>query len=165
MPESYNTAWSHDFVADKDLPDVDPPELATGSTWRGIMARARATHKIDGKAMTQKQLAAAVAAEIKTRWPRSKIETPSQAIISKIEGGDTKSSKFILPICNVLSIPEPEHFADEGSAKWADLGRAIRVNDERYKLALALLEQMVKDEAAAKAANESASDKPPAKRK
>jgi transcriptional regulator with XRE-family HTH domain len=138
MPRSYKAACSHRFVA-----DLDPPELATNEDWRGIMQRARKAYKVDGKAMTQDQLAERVGRRIRERWPNSTVETPSQALISKIESGDTKSSKVILAICDVLSIPAPEHTADEEDRSWIRLGRVIRGGDpDEFKHLLATLEKI-----------------------
>lgn len=124
MPRSYNAACSHVFVA-----DLDPPELATNEDWCGIMQRARKAHKIDGKEMTQAQLAERVGRRIRERWPQSSVETPSQVSISKIENGQHGSSRFILPICDVLAIPTPDHTADEEERDWIRIGRVMRHDD------------------------------------
>lgn len=91
----------------------DLPELATNEEWRGIMRRARLEPRDDyPKGMTQGELA-------------KKVGT-SQVMISNLESGAASSSKYVLPICNVLGIPLPEHFTDEVERAWAQLGRVIR---------------------------------------
>lgn len=140
MPRSYKRAWPNSFVA-----DVDPPELATNDDWRGIMKRARKAYLVEGAEMTQAQLAVEVGKRIRERWPASTLETPSQVIISKIESGATRASKFVLPICDVLSIPSPEHLANEEDRDWIRLGRVLRGGDlDEYKHLVTMLEKLAK---------------------
>ena len=137
MPRSYKQACSHAFV-----PDEDPPELATNDEWRGIMRRARKAHLREGAAMTQAQLASEVGRRIRERWPSSTLEAPSQVAMSKIESGANKSSKFILPICDVLGIPQPSHLTDEDDLDWVRLGRKLRHGSlDEYKALMAMLER------------------------
>lgn len=137
ITESYKMACSHSFV------DVEPPELATNEDWRGIMRRARKAYIVDGSEMTQAQLAERVGRRIRERWPKSSIETPSQVIISKIESGVTRSSKLVLAICDVLSIPNPEHLANEDDRDWIRLGRVLRSGDlDEYKHLVSMLEKL-----------------------
>lgn len=119
--EGYNPLWSYNFVpADDD----DLPELATNAEWRGIMVRARKAY-----GMTQQQLA-------------DKFHV-SQAIISKIESGETASSKLVLPICETLSIPQPVHMTDPDELHWMQLGRVLRAKaPDQARAALRLIETL-----------------------
>lgn len=106
--------------------DQQEPELATNDEWRGIMVRARKEHDL-----TQDELG-------------NKFGV-SQAMISKLETGEAGSSKLVLPICRLLGIPLPEHFVDEEDREWVRLGRVLRHrNREQAKLAVKLVESMVK---------------------
>lgn len=102
------------------------------------MKRARKAHEN----MTQGELAAAVRRVLKS-------DEPSQAMISKIESGASTSSKFVKPICQVLSIALPEHFADESDRAWVQLGRVLRArNLDQYRHWLAVIEQAASADAA-----------------
>ncbi len=95
------------------------------------MKRARADH-----GLTQDELATAVGKRIKG-------EAPSQALMSKIESGATESSEYVIPICEVLSIPLPEHFLNEDDRDWSRLGRVLRSKDvEQYRRWVSLLESI-----------------------
>lgn len=98
------------------------------------MARARADHDN----MSQAELARRVGVIIG--------DTVSQAMISKIENAETStSSTLILPICQVLDIPVPQHFTDERDRAWYHLGHFLRHADpDGYKLELARLEHQAK---------------------
>jgi transcriptional regulator with XRE-family HTH domain len=112
--ESYKSLWSYNFVTDEG----DLPELATNAEWRSLMTRARKTY-----GFTQQQLADKLGV--------------SQAIISKIESGETGSSKLVMPICETLSIPEPVHLTDPDEREWMQLGRVLRArNPEQARAAL-----------------------------
>lgn len=129
---SYKAAWSHDFVAITEIPEW--PELQTNEEWRGIMARARHDHD----EMSQAELARLVGVEMAE-------DAPSQVTISKIEGGQITSSRYIKAICAVLGIPLPQHFVDENDRAWSQLGHFLRARDpEAYKLELARLELQAK---------------------
>lgn len=115
--------WSYNFVPSSE---DDLPELATNDEWRGIMMRARKAH-----GMTQTELANQLGV--------------SQAIISKIESGETGASKLVQPICEVLSIPTPIHMTDPDERAWLQLGRVLRAkNPDQARAALRLVETMVK---------------------
>lgn len=93
------------------------------------------------RGMTQKELGARVGT--------------SQNIISLIETGEVGSSAFIQPVCRVLKIPLPMHFADEDDATWSQLGHLLRTkNMKAFKRALALVEAMVEDTDEVRAAND-----------
>jgi len=114
-----------DLVAEGD------PEISTNPHWRGIMVRARKAHMVDDHPMTQKELGAKVSC--------------SQVTISKIESGEQDSSDRILDICRVLSIPAPQHFEDEDSRTWSELGRVLRAgNPDQYEAARRLVEALAK---------------------
>lgn len=104
----------------------EEPELATNEEWRGIMVRARKDHK----------------------WSQDKLADKigsSQAIISKIESGEVRTTSLVMPICRVLGIPPPEHFVDEFEKEWVRLGRALRYrNESQARAARTLIESMVK---------------------
>lgn len=71
----------------------------------------------------------------------------SQNMISNIESGNVTSSKFILPICRVLSIPPPMFFESDEQKAWSQLGHVLRGKSmKKFKLAMALVESMVSDE-------------------
>lgn len=107
-------------------PVDDFPELATNAEWRGIMQRARKDHGYSQETF-------------------AKMLSVSQPLISKIESGETAASKLVIPICQMLSIPLPEHFVDEAERAWVQLGRLLRSrNPVQAKLALELVESMVK---------------------
>lgn len=123
MQEGYKPLWSYNFVPSSE---DDLPELATNDEWRGIMMRARKAH-----GMTQTELANQLGV--------------SQAIISKIESGETGASKLVQPICEVLSIPTPIHMTDPDERAWLQLGRVLRAkNPDQARAALRLVETMVK---------------------
>lgn len=126
---SYKALWSYNFVAPQD---EEMPELATNDEWRGIMRRAREEARPNyPKGMTQSELA-------------GKVGT-SQVMISKIESGEAESSKFVLRICRVLSIPAPAHFIDEKQKLWSQLGHVVRFHDEaQFETLLKLVESMAK---------------------
>lgn len=105
--------------------DDTAPEMPTNEQWRSIMIRARKEH-----GMTQGELGAKVGV--------------SQAMISKIETGESAASGVILEICRVLSIPEPQHFATDEQKHWYELGHVLRRHPEHYEAALRVLEQMAK---------------------
>jgi transcriptional regulator with XRE-family HTH domain len=123
MQEGYNPLWSYNFVPSVD---DDLPELATNEDWRGIMVRARKAYG----------------------WSQSHLADQlkvSQAIISKIESGETSASKLIQPICQLLSIPQPLHLTDPDERAWMQLGRVLRAkNPDQARAALQLVETMVK---------------------
>jgi transcriptional regulator with XRE-family HTH domain len=98
-----------------DEPSIDGyPELATNDHWRATMRRAR-----DAADMTQAQLGARIGF--------------SQNAISKIESGEQKSSKAVMPICHVLKILPPMILiADELDQRWHDSGRKIRGQDPDF---------------------------------
>lgn len=104
----------------------EEPELATNEEWRGIMVRARKDH-----GWSQEKLA-------------EKVKT-SQAMISKIESGESRTTTLVMPICRALGIPPPEHFVDEFEKEWVRLGRALRYrNEAQARAARTLIESMVK---------------------
>lgn len=105
--------------------DDHDPEMPTNEQWRSILIRARKEH-----GMTQGELGARVGV--------------SQAMISKIETGESGGSGVILAICRVLSIPEPQHFATDDQKHWYELGHVLRRHPDQYQAALAVLEQMAK---------------------
>ncbi len=76
----------------------------------------------------------------------------SQNVVSLIEKGPPEgigSSKFILPICRVLSIPPPQHYEDDEVAAWSQLGSLLRhKNMRRFKATLDLVKSMVDEEEA-----------------
>lgn len=161
MNLSYKTAWSHDFVT-----DIDPPELATNDEWRRTMRKARKDHKVDGKSMTQEDLADSVWKVMRQRWPESKhsAEAPSQAALSKVESGDVKKSVYVIAICTVLSIPQPSHYVDDDNRAWAEAGEYMRHKfPEEFARHLEMLEERMRSE---KAKEEAAAteDQPPVKR-
>lgn len=125
---SYKPLCFHGIVADDEEPDPErddrTAEIATNKTWRGIMVRARKTH-----GMSQADL--------------GKLVKMSQAMISKIETGDSGGSSEILAICDILKITPPQHFADEWQKKWAELGQLLRhKNPTQAAAALVLVETM-----------------------
>ena len=104
----------------------EEPELATNEDWRGIMVRARKDH-----GWSQENLAEKVGS--------------SQAMISKIESGEARTSTLVMPICRALGIPPPEHFVDEFEKEWQRLGRALRYrNEQQARAARSLIESMVR---------------------
>lgn len=114
-----------------DLVSEGDPEISTNPHWRGIMVRARKAHVVDDHPMTQKELGTKVGC--------------SQVTISKIENGEQDASDRILEICRVLSIPAPQHFEDEDSRTWSELGRVLRAGSpEQYEAARRLVETMAK---------------------
>lgn len=115
-------------------------EIATNEEWRGVMKRARIAHKLSQEAL-------------------GKHVGLSQAMINKIENGDSGGSSSILAICRVLSIPAPMNFADEREKLWHDLGHAARrlMAPEQYEAHLRLFETTVRQlEAAQPPADEPA---------
>jgi transcriptional regulator with XRE-family HTH domain len=102
-------------------------EIATNEEWRGVMKRARTAHK-----MSQAALAAAVGV--------------SQAMINKIEKGESGGSGAVLSICRVLAIPAPMNFADEDTKHWHELGHAARrlMTPEQYGALEKLIESSVR---------------------
>lgn len=123
MQESYKSLCSYNFVASTD---DETPEIATNEEWRGIMVRARKQY-----GLTQGQLGDAVGT--------------SQAMISKLESGEAGASSLVLAICRRLSIPEPQHFANEEQKEWSQLGHVLRhKGGQEYEAALALLRSMAK---------------------
>lgn len=122
ITESSNVLWSHNFMPQPT--EDETPELATNDEWRTIMVRAR-----KDRGLSQEQLGDEVGA--------------TQVSISKIESGENSSSKFVLPICRTLGIPEPAHFADEQQREWSQLGHLLRHKSPgQYQAALRLLHSM-----------------------
>lgn len=101
--------------------EENDPELATNTLWREEMILARKT-----AGLTQEQLGDRIGA--------------TQVSISKIESGENESSRFVMPICRVLKIAAPEHYA---SAEDRDFQREIsklrRENPEQYRSLVALV--------------------------
>jgi transcriptional regulator with XRE-family HTH domain len=129
ITEGYKPLWSHNFVAYHQDGD---PELATNDEWRKIMVRARKQHDL-----TQEELGDDVGI--------------TQVMISKIESGAASASDRVLAICRRLSIPEPQHFANDDQREWSELGHALRhKGSDAYQAAIQLLRQLAKqtDEAA-----------------
>lgn len=129
---------------------ADPrPEIATNEEWRGIMVRARKAYK--GEGLTQKELGARVGT--------------SQNIISLIESGEVESSQYVLPICDVLEIPPPIHYASEDQKIWSQLGHVLRnKNPKQFRRAMALVEAMVEDEEEAEPVARPAPTTPPSRK-
>lgn len=102
-------------------------EIATNEEWRGVMKRARTSHK-----MSQEALA--------------KLVGVSQAMINKIEKGGSGGSGAVLAICRVLSIPEPMTFASDDAKHWHELGHAARrlMTAEQYAAHLRMIETTVR---------------------
>jgi transcriptional regulator with XRE-family HTH domain len=102
------------------------PELSTTEHWRDLMERSRRAAKL-----TQRQLA-------------DKVHV-SQNVISMIESGRIKQSKYILPICDELKIPPPHVlFEDEVEQRWVEAGRRLRKQDPRvFQAQLEAMERMV----------------------
>ena len=124
ITRSYKPLCSHRFVSQDGKRDDNTAEIATNETWRGIMVRARRTHKL-----TQAEL--------------GKIVGLSQVMISKIETGESGGSSEILQICKQLKIQPPQHFADDWQRKWAELGQVLRHNNPGLAdAALRLVESM-----------------------
>lgn len=124
----------------------DTPELATNEEWRGIMVRAR-----KDAYMTQAELALRVGT--------------SQNMISNLESGGVTSSKFVLPICRVLSIPPPMFFESEDQKLWSQLGHVLRgKNMKQFRRAMALVESMIEDEAPDQPQQNAAAEKQPTRK-
>ena len=108
--------------------DNKDPELATNEHWRDEMIMAR---KAAG--LTQEQLGARVGA--------------TQVSISKIESGENSSSTFVLPICRVLKIHPPEHYATAADRDFMrELAQVRREKPEQYKAVVALVHSIVDGE-------------------
>lgn len=107
------------------------PVLATTPHWRALMKSRREALKLD-------QHEVAKAARV------------SQNVIHKIEKGQVRRSKAVLPICNFLKIPPPMAvFEDEIDQKWHDLGRRYRAADlDGFKRKLVGLEAELNELAA-----------------
>lgn len=124
ITRSYKPLCSHRFVSEDGKRDDNTAEIATNEVWRGIMVRARKTHKL-----TQVEL--------------GKLVGLSQVMISKIETGESGGSSEILQICKQLKIQPPQHFADDWQKKWAELGQLLRhKSPEQAEAALRLVESM-----------------------
>ena len=105
--------------------ETKDPELATNEHWRDEMILAR---KAAG--MTQDQLGTRVGA--------------TQVSISKIESGENGSSTFILPICRVLKIHPPEHYATSDDREFMrELAKVRREKPDQYKAVIALVHSIV----------------------
>ena len=99
-PDEFNTS------PDRALDDY--PEISTTAAWRVAMRTKR-----EAREMNQDELGRRVGV--------------SQNVISKMETGILRSSKAVLPICNVLRIPPPMAlFEDELDQRWYDKGRQLR---------------------------------------
>ncbi len=113
------------------------------------MVRARKAYK--GEGLTQKELGARVGT--------------SQNIISLIESGEVESSQYVLPICDVLEIPPPIHYASEDQKIWSQLGHVLRnKNPKQFRRAMALVEAMVEDEEEAEPVARPAPTTPPSRK-
>jgi transcriptional regulator with XRE-family HTH domain len=87
------------------------PEISTTADWRTLMRRTR-----EAKELKQHELGARVGV--------------SQNVISKLETGEMRASKAVIPICNVLRIPPPMAlFEDELDQRWHEVGRRLRSID------------------------------------
>lgn len=131
----------------------DMPNLATNEEWRRIMVRARKEPR-DGfpKGLSQEELGRRVGC--------------SQVQISKIENGEDQSSTFILPICRVLGIEPPEHFANEKARAWSELGSVLRHDDpDEYDDIVAFVEAKVRRARERRAAEDAARSARPEKPK
>lgn len=108
------------------MADEDDPEIGTNEHWRGLLVRARKDH-----GLTQQQLGDKVGV--------------SQVMISKIESGESSSSKLVIPICRLLSIPPPAYFLDDWQQRWYELGHVLRFRDpDQADAAIRLVESMTK---------------------
>lgn len=114
--------------ADPDLEKIQPesdPEVATTPEWRRDMKRARERLEI-----TQKALAVRLGCK--------------QAMVSQLENGTIRASKFVLPICRILAIAPPTHFMIEEQREWSRLGHLLQSGDrEAFALELVGLRQAV----------------------
>jgi transcriptional regulator with XRE-family HTH domain len=123
IDQMHNPAWPHADVATEDPNEA--PELATTATWRTRMREARSK-----AGLTQAQLAAKVGV--------------TQNMISLIESGNVASSKFVLPICEVLKITPPRlRVEDESDQRWLEAGRTLRLlNRPLFDQQLRLVEML-----------------------
>lgn len=98
-------------VSDTIPEPVEYPELATTEYWRRIMRRAR-----QDADLSQGELAARVGI--------------SQAMLSRIESGDVKQSRAVVPIATALGIPLPQFATgDELDLRWQQAGGVLRRRD------------------------------------
>jgi transcriptional regulator with XRE-family HTH domain len=89
----------------------EAPELATTEYWRRLMRRARQDAEL-----SQEQLAEKVGI--------------SQAMLSRIESGDVRSSKAVVLISERLGIPLPQFATgDEMDLRWQQAGSVLRRRD------------------------------------
>jgi len=104
----------------------EPPELATTEYWRRLMKRARQDAEL-----SQGQLAEKVGM--------------SQAMLSRIESGDVRSSKAIVLISEQLKIPLPQFATgDELDLRWQQAGSVLRRRDHSmFSQHLELVEAIV----------------------
>lgn len=118
----HGTPWSHGLVA------ADPPELPTNDDWRASMVEAR-----EALGLSQERLGVLVGA--------------SQNMISLIESGAVRSSKYVLAICKKLRIRPPVFHESEDQQTWAELGVLLEAKSPRqFRQAMALVEAMVQDQ-------------------
>lgn len=115
--------WSHGFVP------VDPPELATTPEFRADMIEAR-----ERRGLSQERLGNMVGT--------------SQNMISLIESGAVRGSKYVLPIARKLGIRLPVHHGgDEDQQTWSALGQLLASKSaKQFRQAMALVEAMVEDQ-------------------
>lgn len=104
----------------------EAPELATTEYWRRLMKRAR-----QDADLSQGQLAEKVGM--------------SQAMLSRIESGDVRSSKAIVQISEKLGIPLPQFATgDELDLRWQQAGSVLRRRDHSmFSQHLELVEALV----------------------
>jgi len=111
----------------RETPD-EAPELHTTEYWRGMMRRAR-----QAKGLSQEALAAKAGI--------------SQAMLSRIESGEVRSSKAIVPICDELGIPLPQFVTgDQLDLRWQEAGMVLRRRSQIFfEQQLRLVETMIEE--------------------
>jgi ribosome-binding protein aMBF1 (putative translation factor) len=113
-------------VSDSIPEPVEYPELATTEYWRRLMRRAR-----QDADLSQGELATRIGI--------------SQAMLSRIESGDVKQSRAVVPIASALGIPLPQFATgDELDLRWQQAGGVLKRRDHAmFVQHLELVESLV----------------------
>ena len=103
----------------------EQPEIAFNREWGASVRAAR-----EALGLSQQALGARVGT--------------SQNMISLTESGGIGSSRFVMRICEELSISPPVFFEDDNARNWHALGQRLRAGGpEFYRRAIAALEGVV----------------------
>jgi transcriptional regulator with XRE-family HTH domain len=101
------------------------PELATNSEWRAAMRKARVEAGLSQEDLAERAVAAS-----------PQLIRGTQGVISKLESGGIGRSRLVVPICRLLGIQLPSHYASDRDREWLDAAHTIEARSPAQAAAL-----------------------------